>query len=241
LKIYITNGLRLIIVIKDYIDEKIRNNKDVKDYAQDGTELTITKNTSGKATFRNEVRQADGTTRRLTDKEFSSKLRAETHIDELGKVSRHKNGPVEDTKAHNFAKNGFTYRNAYFEDIDRQYYKITMSVGKNGDINTIYNVGKMQQAQKNRSNSTNRGFKDPSDNKITSNEELSSTNSILSTNVDVNTTKYSIQESENNAGSFNLPISDKLSQLINGMWNQYLKDTSINASTRESLKDIKKT
>ncbi|MCI8410873.1 MAG: hypothetical protein HFJ40_00150 [Clostridia bacterium] len=189
---------------KDYIDEKIRNNKDVKVYAQDGTELTITKNTSGKATFRNEVRQADGTTRRLTDKEFASKLRAETHIDELGKVSRHKNGPVEDTKAHNFAKDGFTYRNAYFEDIDGQYYKITMSVGKNGDINTIYNVGKMQQAQKNRSNSTNRGFKDPSDNKITSNEELSSTNSIPSTNVDVNTTKYSIQESENNSGSFNL-------------------------------------
>ena len=125
---------------KDYIDEKIRNNKDVKVYAQDGTELTITKNTSGKATFRNEVRQADGTTRRLTDKEFASKLRAETHIDELGKVSRHKNGPVEDTKAHNFAKDGFTYRNAYFEDIDGQYYKITMSVGKNGDINTIYNV-----------------------------------------------------------------------------------------------------
>lgn len=115
---------------KNYIDEKIRNNKDVKVYAQDGTELTITRNTSGKATFRNEVRQADGTIRKLTDEEFASKLRAETHIDELGQISTHKNGPVADTKNHDFAKDGFTYRNAYFEDIDGQYYKITMSVGK---------------------------------------------------------------------------------------------------------------
>jgi len=189
---------------KNYIDEKIRNNKDVKVYAQDGTELTITRNTSGKATFRNEVRQADGTIRKLTDEEFASKLRAETHIDELGKISTHKNGPVADTKNHDFAKDGFTYRNAYFEDIDGQYYKITMSVGKNGDINTIYNVGKMQQAQKNRSNSTNRGFKDPNGNN-TASSRISSINSITNSNEDVNTTtKYSIQESENNSGSFSM-------------------------------------
>lgn len=208
---------------KNYIDEKIRNNKDVKVYAQDGTELTITRNTSGKATFRNEVRQADGTIRKLTDEEFASKLRAETHIDELGKISTHKNGPVADTKNHDFAKDGFTYRNAYFEDIDGQYYKITMSVGKNGDINTIYNVGKMQQAQKNRSNSTNRGFKDPNGNN-TASSRISSINSITNSNEDVNTTtKYSIQESENNSGSL----------------QQYLDKNFKSEGTKTNLQDIK--
>lgn len=208
---------------KNYIDEKIRNNKDVKVYAQDGTELTITRNTSGKATFRNEVRQADGTIRKLTDEEFASKLRAETHIDELGKISTHKNGPVADTKNHDFAKDGFTYRNAYFEDIDGQYYKITMSVGKNGDINTIYNVGKMQQAQKNRSNSTNRGFKDPNGNN-TASSRISSINSITNSNEDVNTTtKYSIQESENNSGSL----------------QQYLDKNFKSNGTKTNLQDIK--
>ena len=192
-----------------YIDEKIRQNKDIKVYTEDGTELTITKNTSGKATFRNEVRQADGTIRKLTDKEFASKLRAETHIDELGTVSKYKNGPVPDTKKHKFAKDGFTYRDAYFEDIDGQYYKITMSVGKNGDINTIYNVGKMKQTQKNRRLPI-RELKGSSGK--TTKDRNSSNKSIAPVKNDVNTpTKYSMQESENNSGSFNLPINCNLS------------------------------
>ena len=222
---------------KNYIDEKIRNNKDVKVYAQDGTELTITRNTSGKATFRNEVRQADGTIRKLTDEEFASKLRAETHIDELGQISTHKNGPVADTKNHDFAKDGFTYRNAYFEDIDGQYYKITMSVGKNGDINTIYNVGKMQQAQKNRSNSTNRGFKDPNGNN-TASSRISSINSITNSNEDVNTTtKYSIQESENNSGSFNLSKYDNKGRALSKEQQEYFKDSKVK-DEKGNLKEV---
>lgn len=65
-------------------------------------------------------------------------------------------------------------------------------------------------------------------------------NSILPTKGDVNrnTTKYSMQESENNSGSFNLPIN-KESKQTNGNWQQYLKDTSINKGTRETIKDIK--
>lgn len=229
---------------KNYIDEKIRNNKDVKVYAQDGTELTITRNTSGKATFRNEVRQADGTIRKLTDEEFASKLRAETHIDELGQISTHKNGPVADTKNHDFAKDGFTYRNAYFEDIDGQYYKITMSVGKNGDINTIYNVGKMQQAQKNRSNSTNRGFKDPNGNN-TASSRISSINSITNSNEDVNTTtKYSMQESENNSktetenGNDIMPFEKK--ELIEFTKNQE-EELTYWISQKEKLEKVKET
>ena len=46
------------------------------------------------------------------------------------------------------AKNGFDYRSAFFEDNNGDYYKITMSIGKNETINTIYNVGKLEQRKR---------------------------------------------------------------------------------------------
>ena len=57
-----------------------------------------------------------------------------------------------------------------------------------------------------------------------------SNNSILSTkeNVNRNTTNNYVQGDK------------KYSQQTNGIWNQYLKDTSINTGTRESLKDIRR-
>ena len=71
-----------------------------------------------------------------------------------------------------------------------------MSVGKSGNIDIIYNIGK--NGQKNRSKSSLVAQR-PSDKNITSNEELTSASSITSSNKDVNTTtKYSMQESENN-------------------------------------------
>lgn len=71
-----------------------------------------------------------------------------------------------------------------------------MSVGKSGNIDTIYNIGKMDK--KNRSKSSLVAQR-PSDKNITSNEELTSASSITSSNKDVNTTtKYSMQKSENN-------------------------------------------
>ncbi len=133
--------------VENYINEKIRNNQDVNVLAEDGTLLTITEDTAGKAKFRNKVKMADGNTRYLTDEELLAKLRAETHIDELAEISK-KIGEAPDYKKHSFAKDGFEYRNAYFEDIDGKYYRITMSVGKNGAINTIYNIGLMKNAKK---------------------------------------------------------------------------------------------
>ena len=48
------------------------------------------------------------------------------------------------TEIHNFAKDGFSYRTAYFEDFDGEYYKFTLSIGHNGEMATIYNVGKIE-------------------------------------------------------------------------------------------------
>ena len=44
---------------------------------------------------------------------------------------------MPDYKNHSFAKDGFNYRTAYFEDVDGQYYKLTLSVGKNGEIKKL--------------------------------------------------------------------------------------------------------
>ena len=68
-----------------------------------------------------------------------------------------------------------------------------------------------------------------------------SNNSILPTKKDVNsdTTNNYIQESENNSGSLNLPVSDKFSKQQEGSWNEYLKNTSINKGTREGIQDVK--
>jgi len=75
----------------------------------------------------------------------STKLRAEAHIDELAEVSVRGKRNRPDFKNHQFAKDGFNYRTAYFLDEDGEYYKLTISVGKNGEVNTIYNVGKMKE------------------------------------------------------------------------------------------------
>ena len=168
---------------ENYINEQIRKGKDVIFYSEDGTPLTISKNTAGKATFRNDVKTKENTYRKMTDEEFKRKLQAEVHIDELSQISKHKSGPVPDTKNHTFAKDGFSYRTAYFEDEDGQYYRVTMSVGQNGEINTIYNIGKMDK--KNRSNPSLTAQR-PSRNKST--EVTPSINSIASENKDVNTT-----------------------------------------------------
>ena len=131
--------------IENYINNEIRHGNDVTVYANDGTPLTITEDTAGKARFRNEVRRPDGTTRLMTDEEYAVKLRAEGHIDELAETSFGGNTIVPDAKNHPFAKDGFVYRTAYFKDATG-YYRLTISVGKNGEVSTVYNIGKIKEA-----------------------------------------------------------------------------------------------
>jgi hypothetical protein len=70
-------------------------------------------------------------------------MHVESHIDEVAEVSKPMNGK-QDNKNHTFAKDGFTYRRAFFEDFDGQYYEVTLSIGHNGTIATVYNVGKIK-------------------------------------------------------------------------------------------------
>ncbi len=109
----------------------------------EGDVLTITKDTADKARDRNI--SENGNTRKLSDREFLVKLHAESHIDELAEISRRTNQPIApDLKNHEFAKDGFSYRTVYFQDFDGSYYRITLSIGENNGVSTVYNVGKIK-------------------------------------------------------------------------------------------------
>lgn len=58
-------------------------------------------------------------------------------------------------------------------------------------------------------------------------------------NVNSDTNNNYTQESKNNADSLNFSEDNKLSKQPKGEWNQYLKDTSINKGTRETIQDVK--
>ena len=139
--------------IEGYINRKIRNGKDVILTTDSGDVLKITKDTAGKASFRNYVPGENGTLRRMSDTEYEAKLNAEAHIDELAQISEKNNQkPAADEIGTNgqrihgsLAKNGWFYRTAWFSDFDGQYYRVTISTadGDNGVV--VYNVGKIEK------------------------------------------------------------------------------------------------
>jgi len=133
-----------------YINQKIRNGEDVVLQADDGTVLLLTKDTEGKASYRNYVREANGRLRPLADSEYETKLNAETHIDELAAISKKEGKTVPDELGvhGDFAKDGWNYRTAFFEDFDGKYYQVTISVAMGADGNVVYNIGKIKERSK---------------------------------------------------------------------------------------------
>lgn len=139
--------------IEGYINRKIRNGEDVILTTDSGDVLKITKDTAGKASFRNYIPGENGTMRRMSDTEYEAKLNAEAHIDELAQISEKNNQkPAADEIGTNgqrihgsLAKNGWFYRTAWFSDFDGQYYRVTISTadGDNGVV--VYNVGKIEK------------------------------------------------------------------------------------------------
>ena len=124
-----------------YFFKEMLRNGDIDIKADDGTMLTITKDTATKA--RDNYKYKQNQRIKMSDNEFLVKLRAESHIDELAEISKLTQSK-KDTKSHDFASSGFDYRTVYFKDFDGSYYKITLSVGNNHGISTVYNVGKIK-------------------------------------------------------------------------------------------------
>jgi len=131
--------------ISNFFSRLLDGGKSLDIHTLEGDVLTITKkDTARKA--RDDYKTEKGKPVRMTDEEFSVKMRIESHIDEVAEISKKKKGGQEDSKTHDFAKAGFTYRKAYFEDFDGQYYEVTLSIGHNGTVATVYNVGKIKES-----------------------------------------------------------------------------------------------
>lgn len=128
--------------ITEFFNDLLEGNPSLDIQTIEGDVLTITKaETADKA--RDDYKVIDGQRIPMTDGEFVAKLHVESHIDEVAEVSKPV-GKKGDNKNHPFAKDGFTYRRAYFEDFDGQYYEVTLSIGNNGTVATVYNVGKIE-------------------------------------------------------------------------------------------------
>lgn len=213
------NPLKWEKQVENYINNQIRKGKDVNVITEDGDILTITEDTAGKAKFRNNYIDKNGQKHYLSNDEFLTKLSAEVHIDELGRISKQTNkNTVPDYKNHAFAKDGFNYRTAFFEDYNGDYYKITMSIGKNGNINTIYNVGKLEQRKRPviSGSSVNNG----ANGSLTANNIPQSTQNVNSST----STRYSMQENKNNTNNYK---TDSVGRTLTKQQQEYFKDSKV--------------
>ena len=133
--------------ITDFFNALLDGKGSLDIHTIEGDVLTITKReTATKA--RDDYKSVNGKAVPMTSDEFAVKMRVEAHIDEIAEVSNApKNSKLTpDTKSHNFAKSGFSYRKAYFEDFDGSYYEVTLSIGHSGTVATVYNVGKIDKS-----------------------------------------------------------------------------------------------
>lgn len=129
--------------ITNFFSALLEGNKSIDIETVEGDTLTITKKETARKA-RDNFKQENGKPVRMSDNEFRVKLNVEAHIDEIAETARSgKNTGSADTKSHAFAKDGFTYRTAYFEDFNGDYYRVRLSIGNNGTVATVYNVGKM--------------------------------------------------------------------------------------------------
>ena len=128
--------------ITDFFSALLQNKESIDIPTIDGDVLTITKSETAKKA-RDNYKTENGIRTKLSDNEFAVKLRAESHIDELAEIS-FGNDTKADIKSHKFAKDGFIYKTAYFQDYDGQYYRINLSVGIKDKIATVYNIGKIK-------------------------------------------------------------------------------------------------
>lgn len=143
-----------------------------------------------------------------------SKIKASTELDNLLNVSEYQYS-TEDDGRHPFAKDGWDYYKTTFE-VNGLKFEGLINIAKSGNKKTLYDVTKIKRISQNYSASD----------KSFSVSLTNSNNSIPPSNKDVNTTKYSMQESENNSQ-------------LRQEWQEYLEKNFNTVGTRTSLKDIK--
>lgn len=153
--------------------------------------------------------------RNLQGNQYQEKMRTAPSIDDLIKnadITYH--SPL--THSNKLFTEGFNNYQGKV-GIDNDIFKYIVRVGKTGSgDNIFYDVSLELLGQKNETDNKVLGTKS------SSLKSVSTNNSIPSSNENVNTTKYSIQESENNSGSFNFPkLKEGYTRLYRGLENEY--------------------
>ena len=221
--------------ITNFFNELLDGEKSLDISTIDGDVLTITKSeTANKA--RDNFKQVNGQKVRMSADEFRVKLNAEAHIDEIAETSIGVKNKTADTKSHDFASNGFTYRTAYFQDFDGTYYKLRLSVGNNGTVATVYNVGKINKDSLPSHTKIvalvgSKPLGKLSDNSISNND--TSVNTYISENTQNDTEKYSIEtESADKTEDF-----DKIADLVNRYNNGEISKNEYYEQMREKWRE----
>ena len=129
--------------IRDYIRDEVRKHGEMRIRTLDGDEIILDAKSQGKAKdwlFGE------------TDENNRVRKNASAHLDEVVEVSadNDKNRPNEPDKKgkHAWSKDGWRYRNAVFEDYNGKRYLLELSVGVDGDNQTVYNIGNVEEIEK---------------------------------------------------------------------------------------------
>ncbi len=144
----------------------------------------------------------------LDSETYSSKMRASTELDNLLEISKYITSEEDDGR-HIFAKDGWDYYETVFKVGDKTYSGwLNIANGKNGKL--LYDITNIKERASNYSVKT-------------VSVANSSINSITNSKENVNTTKYSMQESENNTSK----------------WQEFLDKNSLNNGTKTTLGELR--
>lgn len=192
-------------IARDYILDNFRENGIIK-----GNEnINISRRTANEYTNPKNIDNK---------KQLSDKLKASTELDNLLTISKYKYSSKDDGR-HIFANKGWDYYETTFQ-IGNKVYTGLLNIANGDKGKLLYDITQIKETTI------------PYSVKTVSMNSSSSNNSILPTKEDVNrnTTKYSMQESENNSDSFNLSTKN---------WSQYLEDNFKTNGTRTNLNAVK--
>lgn len=199
---------------------------------EDGSNVKLVKKLPGNKDIYNELIKRQPRSNNINDiKNINNQING--NIDEILEQSDFINNKADvDNRHKDNDIISFDTREARIYD-GNQAYKLTLSIA---ELSNGEKVGYAKKFLRPDNQLTQEIKKEVSTSSTSKNGRSSrmttSNNSITSQNEDVNTTtKYSIQESENNSGSFSLENK-------NSSWHDYLEKTFPNEGTRTNLQDI---
>ena len=167
----------------------------------------------------------------------SSKLKAATELDNLLSISEYQSSNADDGR-HPFAKDGWDYYKTVFK-VGYNVFTGLINIGKSGNKKTLYDITKIKRIDQNRSTSA-KAFTTSLVNSTKDNISQSDTKVKSNTS----STKYSMQESKNDAqelnnSSFSLDKNVKHSKETQ-TWQEHLEKNYKATGKRTNMADLRK-